>query len=94
VEYEWDELKRQANSAKHEVDFSLAEEFDWETSIDVEDDRKNYGELRRVAMGLIGSRLYVMIYTSRSQVCRIISLRKSNARERKYYENETKTRSH
>ena len=86
--------KRQANSAKHGGDFSLAEGFNWETTIDVEDERKNYGELRRVAMGLIGSRLYVMIYTSRSQICRIISLRKANARERKYFENETKTRSH
>lgn len=94
MQYEWEELKRQANSAKHGVDFSLVEKFDWETAVDLEDDRKNYEEPRRVAMGLISPRLHVLIYTSRSQICRIISLRKANDRERDYYETETKTRPH
>lgn len=92
--YEWDEQKRQANSVKHGVDFSLVEEFDWETAIDNEDDRKNYGEPRRVAMGLIDHRLHVLTYTYRRQTIRIISLRKANDRERTYYENKTKTRPH
>jgi uncharacterized DUF497 family protein len=90
MDYEWDEAKRRANLEKHEVDFFLAEKFDWESAIDVVDDRKNYGESRRVALGSVDSRLYVLIYTKRGQLCRIISLRKANTRERKYYENETK----
>ena len=92
MEYEWDERKRQANIIKHGVDFSLAETFAWDTALDIEDDRKNYGESRRVAIGLVGSRLYVLIYSRRSRACRIISLRKANDRERRYYEDEAKTR--
>ena len=34
--------------------FSLAETFAWDTALDIEDDRKNYGESRRVAIGLVG----------------------------------------
>ncbi len=94
MDYEWDEAKRRANIAKHGVDFPIAETFVWNTAIDVEDDRKNYGESRRVALGLVDSRLYVLIYTRRSRVCRIISLRKANDRERRYYENEAKTGRH
>ena len=94
MDYEWDEAKRRANIAKHGVDFSIAETFVWNTAIDVEDDRKNYGESRRVALGLVDSRLYVLIYTRRSRVCRIISLGKANDRERRYYETEAKTGRH
>ncbi|MCL4460130.1 MAG: BrnT family toxin [Nitrospirae bacterium] len=94
MEYEWDETKRQANLEKHGADFLLVKTFDWETAIDVIDDRKDYGESRRVAIGRIDFRLYVLVYTRRLHVCRIISLRKANIRERDYYENEAKTRPH
>ena len=83
--YEWDDLKRQANMAKHGVDFSLAEAFAWDQATDTEDDRRDYGETRRVALGFIGARLYVLTYTKRGGICRVISLRKANARERSAY---------
>ena len=41
--YEWDDLKRQANIAKHGVDFSLSKDFDWDQATDTEDDRRDYG---------------------------------------------------
>ncbi len=84
--YEWDDLKRQANIAKHGVDFSLAEDFDWNHATDTEDDRREYGETRQVALGFIGTRLHVLTYTKREGICRVISLRKANARERNSYE--------
>ena len=38
--YEWDEGKRQANLAKHGVDFADMDAFEWDTAvIDVEDRR-------------------------------------------------------
>jgi uncharacterized DUF497 family protein len=46
----------------------------------------SYGEKRFVATGFIGDRLHVMAFTVRSEVIRIISLRKANERERKEYE--------
>ena len=46
--------------AKHGIDFSLAEDFDWEQATDTEDDRRDYGETCRVALGFIGARLHVL----------------------------------
>ncbi len=90
MKYEWNESKCKANIAKHGVDFIAAEEFDWSTAIEVIDDRIDYGEERWIALGLIGNRLYVLIYTIRIDTIRIFSLRKANKREREFYETQTK----
>ena len=84
--YEWDDLKRQANMAKHGVDFSLAEDFDWKTAYIEQDSRSEYGEARFVAFGWIDNRLYVLVFTRRGHVLRIIGLRKANQREVGRYE--------
>jgi len=86
VIYEWDDLKRQANIAKHGVDFSLAEDFDWKTAHIEQDLRSEYGEARFVAFGWIDNRLYVLVFTRRGHVLRIIGLRKANQREVERYE--------
>lgn len=90
MKYEWDENKCKANIAKHDVDFISAEEFDWSTAIEVLDDRIEYDEDRWIAIGLIGNRLHILIYTMRVDTIRIISLRKANKREREFYEEKTK----
>jgi uncharacterized DUF497 family protein len=84
--YIWDEAKRAANLAKHGVDFAAAECFDWETARVSADLRRAYGEPRMVALGKIGSRLHVMVFTRRAGKVRIISLRKANNREMWRYE--------
>ena len=86
MQYEWDERKNAANKEKHGVDFTLAEEFCWDTALETIDDRADYGETRWIALGLIGDRVHVMIYTFRNDNIRIISLRKANRREVDYYE--------
>ncbi len=85
MQYEWDENKNAANKVKHGVDFSAAERFCWETALETIDDRADYDEKRWIALGLIGARLYVMIYTLRGNNIRIISLRKANHREVEHY---------
>jgi len=70
---------------KHGLDFAVAEGFCWDTAIETVDDRADYGEERWIAMGLIGVRVHVMIYTLRGNNIRIISLRKANKREVEYY---------
>ena len=90
MKYEWDDNKCKANIAKHGVDFKSTEEFDWPTAIEVLDDRIEYDEDRWIAIGLIGTRLHVLIYTMRLDTIRIISLRKANKREREFYEEKTK----
>ena len=87
MQYEWDERKNAANRVKHGLDFNIAEGFCWDTAVETLDDRSDYGEERWVALGLIGIRVYVMIYTMRGDNVRVISLRKANGREMEYYEN-------
>jgi hypothetical protein len=87
IKLEWDEAKRQANLAKHGVDFTAALEFDWGSAKQSPDDRQDYGEGRTVALGLLDGRVHVLIFTRRGDRVRIISLRKANAREvRQWFE--------
>jgi len=78
--FEWDEIKRLANLAKHGVDFADVHLFDWTTAKERTDYRHDYGEVRVRAIGLIDSRLHVLIYVERSKQS-VISLRKANLRE-------------
>ena len=49
------------------------------------DDRKQYGEMRIAAVGLVeGVELYI-VYTMRGENCRIISARRANRHEREAY---------
>lgn len=54
-----------------------------------EDTRYCYGEARYQLIGRIGGRHFVVVFTPRRNVTRIISARKANQREVKEYENRT-----
>lgn len=77
----WNEDKRQANLAKHGVDFANVARFDWVTAIIEPDTRFDYGELRQVATGELEGRLYIVTFTLRGEITRIINMRKANGRE-------------
>jgi uncharacterized protein len=79
--FDWDEGKRQANLAKHGVDFAEASSFEWGSAVLRPDMRRDYGETRIEATGFIGDRLHVLLYTPRGPVRRVISLRRANRRE-------------
>ncbi len=85
MRYTHDPQKLAINVAKHQVWFHEADGFEWETAIIKADSRHQYGEARLEAMGLIGARLYVLVFTLRATAVRIISLRKANSREVKRY---------
>lgn len=85
LKFEWDDEKAAINLKKHKIAFEDAiyvfqddnriEFFDAEHS-DVED--------RYVAIGMVGTVLFV-VFTERKDVTRIISARKANSLERRYY---------
>lgn len=81
----WDETKRQANLAKHGVDFAVVVNFDWTTADVRVDDRFDYGEVRKFALGLIDGRLFALVYTERNGLMRVITLRKANEREKRLW---------
>ena len=82
----WDEIKAEANLAKHGVSFALARQFDWDTAVTIEDQRRDYGESRFSSTGYIGTRLYVLVFTPRGNDLRVISLRKANRRDVRDYD--------
>ncbi len=87
VRFEWDEAKRQANIAKHGIDFRDVREMFTSLMLVGTDDRKDYGETRKIGFGFIRGRLMAVAFTERQpNVIRIISARKANAREETYYQ--------
>ncbi len=84
--YDWDPGKARANFIKHGVMFEAAEHFDWRSALVRVDAVHSREENRYVAVGFIGERLHVMVWTPRSAAIRIIGLRKANDRERRFYE--------
>ena len=81
---EFDPAKDRRNRTKHGVSLERAIEFDLEQSLVEVDDRHAYGESRWTAYGELDGRLYVLVFTLRAQVTRVISLRKANEREQVY----------
>ena len=85
-EFEWDDAKAASNLAKHGVPFSYAARVFLDPNmLEFDASRAGDGEVRRKAVGLIEGRLYVVVYTDRADVCRIISARRTNETERKAY---------
>jgi len=85
MKIEYDVNKSLKNEQARGISFELARQFDLETAMIKIDVRKCYGELRFNALGLIGERLYHMTFTVRTDVIRVISLRKANNREIRDY---------
>ena len=84
--FDWDETKRESNLAKHHIDFALAALVFLDMDrIERVDDRKDYGETRYQVIGQTKGILLFVVYTKRSDVIRIISARRANKNEEKYY---------
>ena len=87
MEVEFDPAKDEANLAKHGVSLQAAADFDFTTSLDCEDTRFDYGEVRFVSIGFIGDRLYFLAYAdgSTDDAIRAISLRRAEKHEMRFY---------
>lgn len=84
MEYEWDEEKRAANLAKHGIDFDDITRFAWHRAQFDDDEYRT--EYRERAVGFLEDRVVVVIFTLRSERCRIISIRAATPAERRRYE--------
>ncbi len=84
-EFEWDPAKDAANLRKHGASFELAAKIDWDTALEIPDTRYDYGESRFWVIGYIEARLHILTMTPRGLNIRVISLRKANAKEEKFY---------
>lgn len=77
-----DPLKDAANREKHGL--SLA--FGDPERLEILDVRFDYAEERFIAYGKVQGRVYVCVFTERGAMCRIISVRKANDREKDRYD--------
>ena len=91
MNFEWDEAKSEACFRERGFDFANAARgfFDPDRLIQA-DTRRSYGEERYQLLGKIEQRLFVVVYTPRDDVLRIISARKANQREVRHYEDSTR----
>jgi uncharacterized protein len=82
---EFDAGKSAANLRERGIGFERFADIDFETAIAIQDDRRDYGELRLRVLGNIDGRLYAAVITPRGSRIRVISLRRANRREEKQY---------
>ena len=86
LEFEWDSAKATSNLQKHGVPFDYAARvFLDHQRQDGVDGRHHYGEERRITVGVIEGRVYVVAYTRRRAAIRLISAKKANDRETQKY---------
>jgi hypothetical protein len=86
VNYQWDPEKAKSNRKKHGVSFADAVTiFSDELALTIEDESSD--EQRFITMGMdIFGKILLVAYTWRGNNIRLISARKTTAKERKEYE--------
>lgn len=91
IDFEWDDAKSEVCFQSRGFDFAFAARafFDPDRLVEA-DTRHSYEEDRFQLMGKIEGCLFVVVYTPRYGVLRIISARKANLREVRHYEDSTR----
>lgn len=85
MEEDFDPNKDAINRRKHGLSLADWSQLDLDQALILPDDRKDYGEDRYRAFGLIDGRLHVLVFTVRHSQVRPISFRKGNKTEEKRY---------
>lgn len=93
VQFSWDPDKNDATLRERGFDFEFASQIFGGDTVETADRRRDYGEMRVVAIGLADGVHLTVVYTDRTferrVVRRIISARRSNANERQTYGRKT-----
>ena len=78
----FDPAKREKALAERGLDFADTELVFEGVTLELEDNRKDYGEERIICYGLLAGRMVVVGYTPRGTDRHIFSMRKANDREK------------
>jgi uncharacterized DUF497 family protein len=79
----YDPAKNERNIRERGLLFERAADFDFPTAL-IADYTRN-GESRRIAVGYLDKRLHLLCYIPQPDGIRVISFRKTNKREAKFY---------
>ncbi len=83
---EWDPAKANSNLVKHGVSFELAcSVFKDPFAVEWQDDSQDYGEDRFLILGMVEGRVLHVTYVERNGNVRLISARRAEAYECRYY---------
>jgi uncharacterized DUF497 family protein len=89
VRFTWDPEKSERNFAERAFDFAFAASIFTGPTLERIDARRDYGEIRLIALGMAGDIPLTVVYTDRVEagevVRRIISAQVSSRRERQVY---------
>lgn len=89
MRFTWDPEKSERNFAERAFDFAFAASIFTGPTLERIDVRRDYGEVRLIALGMAGDIPLTVVYTDRVEagevVRRIISARVSSRRERQVY---------
>jgi hypothetical protein len=85
MEIAYDQAKRTKTLKERHLDFADARQIFSGLTYTLIDDRRDYGEIRYITVGLLQGRMVAVVWTERGNARHIISLRKCNAREQAKY---------
>jgi len=83
IEFDFD--KREKTLMERGLDFARAGEVFAGRHFTAEDSREDYSESRFITVGNLDDRMVVMVWATRGEARRIISMRKANEREKTRY---------
>jgi uncharacterized DUF497 family protein len=81
----YDPAKRRKNQVKHAIDLAESEAIFDAPMLTREDTREGYGEQRLVSLGLLKSKIVVLVWTDREEGPRVISCREAEPHEQEAY---------
>ena len=83
--FEWDDAKSQRNLLERGFGFDHVAAIFIGPTLEAEDNRRDYGEVRVQAIGSAGDDILSVIYSDRGDIRRIISARLADRKERKLW---------
>jgi uncharacterized DUF497 family protein len=85
MHFEWDPSKSRQTLKDRGFGFEYAVRIFWGPTLEKQDDRKDYGEVRIQTIGQVDQDILFVVYTDRSNARHIISARLANRKERKLW---------
>jgi hypothetical protein len=84
--FEWDEAKSPLTLSERGFGFDYAARIFLHPTLEQQDARRDYGEVRMQAIGQVGKDVLFVVYTDRGNARHIISARLASRKERKAWQ--------
>ncbi len=86
MQFEWDEAKNRHAFRQRGFGFDYAAGIFGDLTLEKQDDRRDYGEIRMQAIGRVGNDILFVVYTDRGDFRHIISARRASRKERRLWQ--------